>query len=74
MARMKNINGKQKRLVEYAAARGWRVTRTRGDHIRFDKDGCQSVFTSSTPSDRRATLNAESTLRRAERAAQGVSN
>ena len=60
-----------KRLVAFARGRGWRVSRAKSGHIRFDKEGCQTVFFSSTPSDYRAALNAKSKLRRAD-AGQGV--
>lgn len=56
------------RVVCYARNQGWHIQRTRGGHIRMTKLGCATVFTSCTPSDgKRASLNAISQLRRAER-------
>jgi hypothetical protein len=57
-----------RQLVDFAKANGWTVSRTRGGHIRFTKPGLGSIYTSSTPSDYRAELNAKAQLRRAERA------
>lgn len=54
-------------LLAYAWTAGWSVTRTRGGHLRFAKPGRAAIFTSSTPSDRRAYLNAMAMLRRADR-------
>jgi hypothetical protein len=54
-------------LLAYAWTAGWSITRTRGGHLRFAKPGRPSIFTSSTPSDRRAYLNALAMLRRADR-------
>lgn len=59
------------KVIRYATSHDWQVSRTRGGHIRLTKPGCATVFTSCTPSDsQRATLNAISQLRRAERDAQ----
>lgn len=54
-------------LFAYACTAGWSITRTRGGHLRFAKPGRAAIFTSSTPSDRRAYLNALAMLRRADR-------
>lgn len=54
-----------RRLVFFALAEGWQVSRTRGGHLRFSKQGCASIFTSGTPSDHRSTRNAHARLRRA---------
>lgn len=54
-------------LFDYAAVNGWQVKRTNGGHLRFAKPGRAAIFTSSTPSDRRAYLNALAMLRRADR-------
>ena len=56
-------------LLIYAADHGWQISLTRGGHLRLTKPGRGPVFTSSTPSDRRAYLNALATLRRADRSA-----
>ena len=53
----------------YATDHGWQVSLTRGGHLRFTKPGRGPVFTSSTPSDRRAYLNALAMLRREDRSA-----
>jgi len=52
-------------LADYATSLGWKVSRTRGGHIRFTKEGYPPIYTSSTPSDPRAGLNARALLRRA---------
>lgn len=51
-------------LAVYAASLGWSVSRTSGGHIRFTKPGCSPIFTSSTPSDPRAVMNARVKIRR----------
>lgn len=57
-------------LCGYAHANGWQIRLTKGGHMRFAKPGRPCIFTSSTPSDHRAYLNALSMLRRADRQAQ----
>ena len=57
-------------LVDYAAENGWQIHLTNGGHLRFAKPRRPCIFTSSTPSDRRAMLNALSMLRRADRQAE----
>lgn len=57
-------------LIEFALGEGWHVVRTPGGHLKFTKQGCASIYTSSTASDHRAGLNARSQLRRAERRAR----
>ncbi|PRB81495.1 type II toxin-antitoxin system HicA family toxin [Pseudomonas sp. MYb185] len=52
-------------LADFAVGLGWQVSRTRGGHIRFTKEGYPPIYTSSTPSDPRAGLNARALLRRA---------
>src|SRR5690606_11515837 len=56
-------------LLIYAADHGWQISLTHGGHLRFTKPGRGPVFTSSTPSDHRAYLNALTMLRRADRSA-----
>ncbi|MBK1654862.1 MULTISPECIES: type II toxin-antitoxin system HicA family toxin [Chromatiales] len=56
-------------LIDFALSEGWRVVRTPGGHLKFTKPGCASIYTSSTPGDRRAGLNARAQLRRADRQA-----
>ncbi len=58
-------------LIEFALGEGWRVKRTRGGHLKFTKPGCAAIYTSSTASDHRASLNARAQLRRADRQARG---
>lgn len=72
MVAIRGVNEATKRLIDFAEQLGWKVSRTRDDHLRFEKEGRQTVFTSSTTSDRRAALNAKSQLRRAD-AGHGVS-
>lgn len=55
------------KVVEFAAALVFEACRTKGDHIKFSKPGCRSVFFSSTPGDKRAHLNAISNIRKSER-------
>lgn len=54
-------------LFVYAANNDWLVMRTNGGHLRFTKPGRPIIHTSSTPSDRRAWLNALAMLVRADR-------
>ena len=68
MARLPRNEAVQK-VVAFAAELGFTACRTKGDHIRFSKPGCRSVFFSSTPGDKRAHLNAMSSLRKADREA-----
>ncbi|QHF44099.1 hypothetical protein PspS35_09935 [Pseudomonas sp. S35] len=57
-------------LIEFAIGEGWHVKRTSGGHLKFTKAGCSAIYTSSTASDYRATLNARAQIRRAEREAR----
>ncbi|AYL80008.1 MULTISPECIES: hypothetical protein [Pseudomonas syringae group] len=52
-------------LADFAISQGWAVHRTHGGHVKFTKGGCAPIFTSFTPSDHRAGLNARAQLRRA---------
>lgn len=54
-------------LMDFALSDGWKVSRTQDGHIRFTKAGMPSIFTSPTPTDYRAELNAKAHLRRADR-------
>ena len=60
-------------LIEFAVGEGWHVKRTPGGHLKFTKTGCASIYTSSTASDHRATLNARAQIRRAQREARASS-
>ncbi|UNO26839.1 hypothetical protein [Pseudomonas amygdali] len=53
-------------LADFAISQGWAVHRTHGGHVKFTKGGCLPIFTSFTPSDHRASLNARAQLRRAQ--------
>lgn len=57
-------------LIEFALSEGWHVKRTPGGHLKFTKRGCAPIYTSSTASDHRASLNARAQIRRAEREAR----
>jgi hypothetical protein len=59
-------------LIEFALNEGWHVKRTPGGHLKFSKPGHASIYTSSTASDHRASLNARAQLRRAARNAQAI--
>lgn len=61
-----------KRLVSFAQGAGWAVQQTRNLHVKFTKPGRRAVFTSGTPGDRRAWLNARSQLTQADRQAEGA--
>lgn len=54
-------------LIEFAVGEGWHVKRTQGGHLKFTKSGCAPIYTSSTASDHRASLNARTQIRRADR-------
>ena len=54
-------------FLRQAQRHGWTVAKTRGGHYKLTKPGCQTQFTSHTPSDRRALANMEARMRRAER-------
>jgi hypothetical protein len=52
-------------LTALAAAHGGTVERTRGGHVVVRLPNGATVYTSATPSDRRALLNTRADLRRA---------
>ena len=56
-------------LIEFAVGEGWHVKRTPGGHLFFNDTATTEIYTSSTASDHRATLNARAQIRRAEREA-----
>jgi len=58
-------------LYDYAHAHGFQIGRTRNGHLRISKHGFPPVFTGSTPSDRRAVLNALARLKRVQRQSTG---
>ena len=53
-------------LIEFALGEGWRVVRTSGGHLKFTKQGCASIYTSSTASDNRWPVVAHATPRAAD--------
>lgn len=61
-----------KRLVSFAQSADWAVQQTRKLHLKFTKPGRRPVFTSGTPGDRRAWLNAKSQLSQADKLAGGA--
>ncbi|WP_269495542.1 hypothetical protein [Castellaniella sp. S9] len=54
-------------LIDFAIAEGWHVKRTSGGHLKFTKAGYAPIYTSTTASDHRASLNAQAQIRRAGR-------
>ena len=75
MANAHELARSHKRLrarIDFALGEGWHVVRTPGGHLKFTKPGCAAIYTSSTASDHRASLNARAQLRRADRQAQGM--
>ncbi|MBY0561538.1 type II toxin-antitoxin system HicA family toxin [Hyphomicrobium sp.] len=56
-------------IEEFAVARGWTVSRSKNNHLRFTHPERETVFGSSTPSDPRSILNIMAKLKRAERRA-----
>nr|WP_067285880.1 cobyrinic acid a,c-diamide synthase [Marinobacterium profundum] len=74
MARAYKVARGHKRLralIAFALNEGWCIKRTPGGHLKFSKPGHASIYTSSTASDHRASLNARAQLRRAARQATG---
>lgn len=55
-----------RRAVEFAEDRGWAVSRTRNNHIKFTRPGFSPIFCSATPSDHRALMNICGDLKRAK--------
>lgn len=58
-----------KEVIAFAIANGWDVSKTQCQHLRFTKEGRETVFTSGTPSDARVAKNAIAKLRRKDRGA-----
>lgn len=56
--------GEMKQLRAAAEAAGWRVERSGGNHLKWIPPTGGAVFTSATPSDRRAAANMRRDLRR----------
>lgn len=55
---------KTRELVDFAKGLGFEAILGRGGHLKFSRPGCMPIFTSSTPGDHRAWLNAKSNLKR----------
>lgn len=51
-------------LIEYALSLGYTAHNTNSGHLKFLRDGCKPLFSSSTFSDNRGLLNAKADLRR----------
>jgi hypothetical protein len=60
---LRGANKNLRDLVAFALDEGRIVARTKGGHVKFLKVGYCPIFTSFTPSDRRAGLNARAQLR-----------
>lgn len=57
--------GEMRRIRDAATAAGWTVATSGGNHLRWTPpDGGACVFTSATPSDRRALQNMRRDFRR----------
>lgn len=54
-------------VIDAAIERGWSVCSTRNGHLKLLHPSGAIYFTSSTPSDRRASMNLDHDLRRIER-------
>jgi len=50
-------------LVRVASKQGWVITYTNGGHLRWVSPAGRTVFSSSTPSDRRSIKNIRKELR-----------
>lgn len=61
-------------IIEYAEGLGFQVDSTNSNHLKFKKEGCVTVYTSSTPSDHRAFLNIKSQLKRALKQTLSICN
>jgi hypothetical protein len=58
-------NKEIKKLIDIALAQGWTVTYTGGCHLRWcPPSGKQTVYSATTPTDRRALKNMKARLRR----------
>lgn len=62
---MKGLNDNARKVVEFARELGFRVSKTKNNHLRFDRPGQPPVFFSWSPSDHRAIKNGYAKLRRA---------
>lgn len=40
----------QRELADYAAEHGWGMSKTKSNHLQFEREGCTTVFASSSPS------------------------
>lgn len=65
------VTKKTKPIIEYAHTLGFSVScAKRNQHLRFKKQGCQTIYSSATPSDHRAMKNAMCQLRRSSNGAR----
>lgn len=55
-----------KKAVQWAQEHGWSVEKLKSGHLAFRKEGCRTVFSSSTPSCPRVSMNTIKQLNRAE--------
>lgn len=51
-------------IAKKAVEQGWSVAKTNNNHVKFRAPSGDTVYTSSTPGDRRAILNVTALLRR----------
>lgn len=56
--RTRHVSAHAKAPCEWAKLNGWKVSRTKGDHLRLVKPGCHVVFSAATPSCPHATRKA----------------
>lgn len=59
-------NHTARELRAWATPRGWTVSHTRGNHLRWKHASGAVAFTAATPSDVRAVKNAKAIMRRME--------
>lgn len=59
-----NLSSDWHDLARLALDQGWRVTKTKGNHVKWQGPAGGTVFSASTPGDFRAIRNTRSRLRR----------
>jgi predicted RNA binding protein YcfA (HicA-like mRNA interferase family) len=67
MSRPPKIAEQLRPIIDAARRRGWTISVTNGGHLRLRHPNGATVFTASSPSDRRARTAVAADLRRAER-------
>lgn len=61
---MKITSDQNKRLVEWALSKGWKVEKCRNEHLVFRHPRCERcVFASATPSDWHSWMRSRSQMR-----------